>query len=140
MKKFKFQIRGNKYDVEILSAEGKNIELEVNGTKYSVELEQEIEEKKTPKLIRQEVAPMSKEKKIPKTLSSVVQIKTPLPGVVLKVLAKEGMTVKEGDILVVIEAMKMENKIMAEKAGVVKSVKVHDGDSVLENDVLVEIE
>lgn len=141
MKKFSFKIGGNKYDVDIQKVEGNVIELEVNGTSYQVELDKAVQTQKTPILVRQEVAPpTTKEKKIVKSLSSLIQIKSPLPGIILKVLVKEGDTVKEGDVVMVIEAMKMENKILAEKPGVVKSVKVRPGDNVLENDLLLELE
>lgn len=141
MKKFSFKISGNKYDVDIQKIEGNIIELEVNGIFYKVELEKEIKTQKTQILVRQEVAPpTTKEKKIVKTLSSSVQIKSPLPGIILKILVKEGDIVKEGDTLAIIEAMKMENKILAEKPGVVKSIKIRPGDNVLENDLLFELE
>ena len=48
--------------------------------------------------------------------------------------------VKKGDVLLIMEAMKMENNIMSEKDGVVKSIKVAVGDAVLQEDVLLEIE
>ena len=140
MKKFKFTIRGTKYDVEILQVESNIVEIEVNGSHYKVELEKNIESKKTPKLVRPAVpTPQTREKKIPKSLSSKQQIKAPLPGIIIKILVKEGDTVKEGDVLMVMEAMKMENNIEADKAGIVKSIKVKEGDNVLQNDILIEI-
>jgi biotin carboxyl carrier protein len=66
-------------------------------------------------------------------------VNAPLPGTILEVKVKEGDIVKTGDLLLIMEAMKMENNIKADKEGKVLSVKVHPGDSVLEGDVLVEI-
>lgn len=141
MKNFSFKIGGNKYNVDILKIEGKIIEIEVNGTQYTVELEKEVEQPKQPIYVKQEVLqPTTKEKKISKTLSSITQIKSPLPGIILKILVKEGDIVKEGDLVVIIEAMKMENKIMSDKSGKVKAIKIKEGDNVLENDVLIELE
>lgn len=140
MKKYKFRIRGTEYGVEIHSTEGNIIELEVNGTMYKVELEKTIETPKTPKLVRSSVPePKTREKKIPKTITSKIIVKAPLPGIITKILVKEGDVVKEGDILLMMEAMKMENNIETEKAGTVKSIKVREGDNVLQDDVLIEL-
>ena len=75
----------------------------------------------------------------PVNSSAVSKVEAPLPGVILSVNVKEGDTVKSGDTLMVMEAMKMENAIMAEVGGVVKAVKVKPQDSVLQGDILVEI-
>ena len=60
-----------------------------------------------------------------------------MPGNILDVKAAVGASVKAGDVLCILEAMKMENNIDSDRAGVVKSVKVNRGDSVLEGDVLI---
>jgi biotin carboxyl carrier protein len=67
-------------------------------------------------------------------------LKSPLPGVILEVKVREGDAVKAGQLLMVLEAMKMENNIDSHKAGVVKSIVKRQGDSVLEGDVLLTIE
>jgi biotin carboxyl carrier protein len=63
-----------------------------------------------------------------------------LPGNVVKILVSAGQAVKRGDTLLVMEAMKMENNIMAEKDGTVKAVYVEVGRTVALGDALVEIE
>jgi glutaconyl-CoA decarboxylase len=63
-----------------------------------------------------------------------------MPGKILKVNVEQGDTVKSGDALVILEAMKMENDIMAPIDGKVSSVKVREGDSVSTGDVLVMID
>ena len=63
-----------------------------------------------------------------------------MQGTIVKVLAEVGKTVAAGDAMVVLEAMKMENQLQAEKAGTVKSVNVKAGDKVGAGDVLVVIE
>jgi biotin carboxyl carrier protein len=63
-----------------------------------------------------------------------------LPGTIISVLVKEGEKVGLGQKLLTMEAMKMENNVLSEKAGTVKAVHVKPGDTVLQNDVLVEIE
>jgi biotin carboxyl carrier protein len=67
-------------------------------------------------------------------------VKTPLPGNVLTISKKNGDTVKKGDLVLIYEAMKMENKILAEKDGVIRNMKVNQGDNILQDDVLFEIE
>ena len=63
-----------------------------------------------------------------------------IPGLILEVLVKPGQRVRRGDGMVVLEAMKMENKLLSEKEGIVKSINVRVGDSVLQEDVMIELE
>ena len=142
MKKYKFIIKGHDYEVDILNYENDVVELEVNGTHYSVEVQREVKDKpKTPRLVRTAVPkPSPEEAGIARAPSPTVTVKTPLPGTILKILAKEGDQVKKGDTLLIMEAMKMENNIIAEKAGKVVQVRVKEGDTVLQNDVLVVLE
>ena len=143
MKKYKFTIQGNTYDVDILTIEDNIAEVDVNGTTYKVEIHREIKTPKTPKLTRSIAIPAS-EADTAKTSKPTEKkgggnIKAPLPGVILEVKVKAGDMVKIGDTLLVMEAMKMENSIKADKEGKVINVKVNQGDSVLEGDILVEI-
>ena len=68
------------------------------------------------------------------------KVTCPLPGTVISINVKEGESVSAGQTLVVLEAMKMENNIDAEKAGVVKSINVQAGATVMEGEVLLVIE
>ncbi|MBC8478480.1 MAG: biotin/lipoyl-binding protein [Candidatus Delongbacteria bacterium] len=67
-------------------------------------------------------------------------IKTPMPGLIVKVLVQPGATVEAGNTLVILEAMKMENAVKAPFAAVVKAVNVAEGDQTNLGDVLIEIE
>ena len=111
MKSFKYTINGNVYKVHINSVVDDIADVEVNGTPYQVKLEK----------------PAKK------------QIKTPLPGVILQVKCNVGDTVKRGQTLIILEAMKMENNINADRDGKIIEIKVHKGDSVLEGADLVVI-
>lgn len=70
----------------------------------------------------------------------VNDIKAPMPGLILDVQVKEGEEVKEGDYLLVLEAMKMENTLTAPRDGKVKAIKVKKGETVDKNQLLIEME
>ena len=69
--------------------------------------------------------------------AGAVSVKAPMPGNILDVKVKAGASVKAGDVLVILEAMKMENEILAPQDGTVASVNVNKGDTVNSGDVLV---
>ncbi len=140
MKKYSFTINGNKYEVTLKDIEENVASIEVNGTPYNVEIHKEIKQTKTPKLVRQVVKTKPGEGQfVQKEGSGGYSVDSPLPGSIFKVLVKEGDNVKKGDVLIIVEAMKMENNIMAEKDGVIQNIKVKEGDSVLQNDQLLVI-
>lgn len=145
MKKFKFTIQGSQYEVNVLSVEDNTAEVELNGQVYKVELEKPVQQTKTPRLVRSAVSPSTESSpstaktSSPASPKGVGHVKSPLPGVILHIHVKEGETVKIGDRLMTLEAMKMENNINADKEGVIRSIKVKPGDAVLEGDLLLEI-
>lgn len=135
MKEYKYKINGTVYNVTVGDIENNMAQVEVNGTPYKVEMEQTVAPiaVSTP---RPSAAPrtVSGEKVIakPTTTGGAGAIKAPLPGVVLDIKVNVGDAVNAGDTVVILEAMKMENNINADKSGVVKSISVNKGDSVLE--------
>ncbi len=149
MKEYKIKVNGNEYTVAVKNVESESAEVTVNGTEYSVAIEglRARPTTKTPKLVRPNVVttgeghPAVQKTSSPAATASATagDIKSPLPGTVLDVMVKEGDAVKVGDRLLLLEAMKMENNIEADRDGVVRSIKVRKGDSVLEGDVLVTI-
>ena len=139
MKKFKFTIRGNEYDVEMQDFEENLATIEVNGTQYKVELHKEVKKSKTPTLVRP-VVHSTEPKNIEKKPPTSFKVTAPLPGNIIQVFVKEGDHVKKGDKLLTYEAMKMENVVESEKEGTIKSLKVNPGDSVLQGDILIEID
>ncbi|MBO4488366.1 MAG: biotin/lipoyl-binding protein [Bacteroidales bacterium] len=150
MKNYKFTINGNKYSVEVGDIDNNMVDVEVNGSAYKVELETQIAAPAKVKPVvkvttaapkASAAAPTANVKNAPAAATaSGATLKSPLPGVILDVFCKEGDSVKAGQRLFLLEAMKMENNIDAEKDGVVKEVRVHRSDSVMEGDVLVVFE
>ena len=140
MKKFKFTIRGNEYEVEVQKLEDGLAQIDVNGTSYEVELQKEEKTSKTPILVRSHMPIAKDAHQIKKSQGGLFQVKAPLPGNILEIHVKEGGEVKKEDKLLLYEAMKMENTILAEKTGRIKSIKIKPGDAVLQDDVLIELE
>ncbi|MEA4974227.1 MAG: biotin/lipoyl-containing protein [Paludibacter sp.] len=149
MKKFSFTINGDDFAVRVKKVEGDTAELEVNGTPYKVKMHQEIKTTKTPVvLVRKDVQTKQGDERAKENLSPVSEskrpsakaIKSPLPGSILKVNVAVGDTFKEGDVLMVMESMKMENNILAERNGKILKVCAPAGKAVLQDEVLFEIE
>ena len=141
MKQFKYTINGNIYNVTVNKVEDTVAEVEVNGVMYSVQMDKPA--KKDVITIRRPAQALT----TPIALSPVVArpvtgqvadaVKSPLPGVILSIACKVGDTVKRGQKLLVLEAMKMENNINSDRDGKVIEIKVNQGDSVLESADLV---
>ena len=142
MKDYKITINGNEYLVAITKSDGSVAEVEVNGMQYHVEIERPMAQVKTPTLVQAPSIPSTDaHQALAKTSApgSACAVKSPLPGVVIEVYVREGDVVAVGQKLVMIEAMKMENNIEADRAGRVTSIKVSKGASVLEGAELVTI-
>jgi biotin carboxyl carrier protein len=136
MKQFKYTINGNLYNVTVNKVEDTTAEVEVNGTPYKVLMDkptkkQVITVKRPVQTITSPVVSR------PASAASGGAVKSPLPGVILSIDCKVGDTVKKGQKLLVLEAMKMENTISSDRNGVVTEIKVNKGDSVLESAELV---
>lgn len=112
----------------------KHYRVNVNGTDYEIAIEEiNANEVKT--------APAAAPKAAPTTApAGATTINAPMPGTILNVNVAAGQTVKEGDVLMILEAMKMENEIMAPKSGKVVSVAVSKSATVATGDVLCVIE
>ncbi len=151
MKKYSLKINGNQYEVKIddINEASTLAHVTVNGTKYDVE----IEGGKATGAKKPAVAPAPAATGLsvtPKTpiaskpaaapAATGAKVTCPLPGTVIAIYVKEGDTVAAGQTLLVLEAMKMENNIDAERGGVVKQILVAAGATVMEGDVLIVIE
>ena len=102
----------------------------VNGVAYSVSVEETAAG----------AAPVAAPAAAPKAAAGAagaVAVKAPMPGNILDVKVKAGASVKAGDVLVILEAMKMENEIVAPQDGTIASVNVRKGDVVNSGDLLI---
>ena len=146
MKEFAFKINGAEYKCAVEEIEAGKTKVTVNGKVYEVETEAP---KAAPVAAKPAAAPAPKPAAAPAAApkeeakpaaapaAGGVQVKSPLPGSVIKVLVSEGQAVKKGDTLLTLESMKMENAIMAEQDGTVKQIAVTPGQNVMQDDLLI---
>lgn len=146
MKEYKYKINGNLYNVVIGDIEDNIAHVEVNGTHYTVEMEKKP---KAAPALKPVVRPAAKPAAAPAAAAPVTKpaaggaksgVKSPLPGVILDIKVNVGDEVKKGQTLIILEAMKMENSINADKDGKIAAINVSKGESVLEGTDLVIIE
>ena len=151
MKKYSLKINGNPYEVKIddINEASTLAHVTVNGVKYDVEIEggKATGTKKPAVVPAPEATGLSVTPKTPiaskpaaAPAATGAKVTCPLPGTVIAINVKEGDTVAAGQTLLVLEAMKMENNIDAERGGVVKQILVAAGATVMEGDVLIVIE
>lgn len=144
LKEYKYVINGTKFTVGVGEVVDNQVHVEVNGTPYTVELEKSTLAKQSSvrPVKRPAAAPRTEsgEKIIaqPKVASVAGAVKSPLPGTIMNFKVSVGDTVKAGDTVCVLEAMKMENDIHTVNGGVVKEICVNVGDSILEGaDIMI---
>ena len=145
MKEYKYKINGNLYNVVIGDIEDNIAHVEVNGTHYTVEMEKKPKAAPAPKPVARPVAkpaaaPVAAPAAKPAAASAKSGVKSPLPGVILDIKVNVGDEVKKGQTIIILEAMKMENSINADKDGKIAAINVSKGESVLEGTDLVIIE
>lgn len=117
-----------KYPVEIIEKRQNKYIVLINGVSYNISIETPFSFRRKKKLEQSQVA------------SKDESILAPMPGKIVDVLVEENTQVKEGDSLVILEAMKMQNEIISHVSGKVKSIHIRPEDIVNKDDVLVVIE
>ena len=153
MNKYQYKVQGVDYEVEIEEVEGNIAKVNVNGIPFEVELQKPINAAKHPTITRPKVTapvaapvaaatasqPVAPAAAAAAPAGSGTPVKAPLPGTITELKVQEGQQVNVGDVVLVLEAMKMQNNIEAEYAGTVTAVNVNAGDSVMEGSVLLTI-
>lgn len=133
---FTVTINNTPYNVQV--KDGKAV---VNGISYSVSVKEGLD-RVSPPVPQQQTAPAQQNKTpAPQPVQTITEgkeevVEAPLPGLVLRVVTKIGDSVKEGDVLLVVESMKMETEINAPVSGTVKAIPVKDGDQIAAGDAL----
>lgn len=131
MKTYKLRIHGNEYTVAVNGIKDGTASVNVNGTEYEVEIES-ASDAATESVKEIEAKPSVRH--------GGMTISTPLPGIIIELPVREGQNVKRGDKIAVLEAMKMENDILAEQDGTITAIYVTKGDSLHEGDKIARIE
>ncbi len=152
MNKYQYKVQGVDYDVEIEEVEGNVAKVNVNGIRFDVELKQPINPTSSLKKVRVEAPKPVARPAIPTAAPAAAPaaasaapagagspIKAPLPGTIIELKVNVGDTVKQGDCVLVLEAMKMQNNIESEYEGTVTSITVKQGETVMEGAVLLTI-
>lgn len=118
------------YKAELLSADyvSKKLSVKINGNSYEIDLKDRLD------LLLNKLG-MSHN-----VTSTLKEIKAPMPGLILHISVHQGMEVKKGDSIMILEAMKMENILKSPGDGTIKEVKVKVGKSVEKNEILVEFD
>ena len=142
----KYIINDMEYNVTVNSVAGDKAEVTVNGVVYQVKIENNEVVNAVPASVQPvnampAAAPVATAPALAATPASGAgkPVNSPLPGVIVAVKVKVGDAVKNGQVVAILEAMKMENEIQAEFDGVVTSVNVAQGDSILEGAPIVTI-
>ena len=120
--------KGIRYPVEIVSRRQNEYEILLNGVAYTFSVE-------TPFSLKRKKLLAGKQNEI-----TEMSIKSPMPGKILDVLIEVGQEINRGDTLVVLEAMKMQNVIVASRKGRIRRVGVVAGQTVGKDEILVEID
>lgn len=151
MNKYQYKVQGIDYDVEIINVEGNIAKVNVNGINFEVEMKQPINpvttmphkpKVTTPVTHNEQSTTVVQTPNISKKEVSAGtgrKVTAPLPGTITEIKVKVRDTIKAGDTVIVLEAMKMQNNIEAETNGIVTSILVNKGDTVMEGDTLMTI-
>ena len=142
MQKLNFNINGKHYEATITEVEHNVAEVELNGKKYTIDVERSEAVSSVPRVAAPKAAAPAAPAAAPaapKAAAGANSITAPLPGSVVSINVKAGDAVKAGQQLAVIEAMKMENEILAPADGTVAAVHVSAGQAVQQGDALIDL-
>lgn len=143
MKDFKFKIDGKDFTTSVDEQGNGQLTVTVNGKAYQVELPEHVVAARPTihPMTAQAAAPAAHTPApAPAAAGASATVTSPLPGTITKVNVAAGQKVKKGEVLLVMEAMKMANDVVAEADGTVQQVCVKEGQSVNQGDVLIQLQ
>ena len=134
MRKFNITVNGEVYEVEVE-------ELGNDGAPVPVQSRPAAKPAAAParKAAAPKAAPKKQAKKAPTVSAGAATVSAPMPGVILDVKVSEGQSVKKNDVILILEAMKMENEVMAPQDGVIETIAVNKGSNVNAGDIMIVI-
>jgi len=119
--------KNKKYMLDVIEKKQNRYTIMINGVWHSFTVETPISLKRKRYLEQQGDS------------SSSVSIEAPMPGKIVDILVEEGGEVKEGEPIIILEAMKMQNEITSHVSGIIQSISVKKNESVMKDDILIEI-
>ncbi|HER10136.1 MAG TPA: acetyl-CoA carboxylase biotin carboxyl carrier protein subunit [Bacteroides sp.] len=120
--------KNKKYMLDVIEKNQNRYTIMINGVWYSFTVETPFSFKRRKRLDKEGNS------------SARVAIEAPMPGKIIEILVEEGADVKEGEPILILEAMKMQNEIASHVKGTVRSVSVKKNDTVMKDDVLMDIQ
>lgn len=133
MRKFKININGNSYEVEV-----EEVGVEDSGAKEISKPASAPETQKQRPAVKS--APKAKVTEVEEASDGQEIVESPMPGNIFKLMVSEGDSVSEGDVLLILEAMKMENEIISPRSGKVIAINTSQGSTVSAGENLMVIE
>jgi pyruvate dehydrogenase E2 component (dihydrolipoamide acetyltransferase) len=138
MKKYSMKINNELFQARIIEFTGNHAKVEVNGVEFVVEIDTDTNHAQ-PKIVQME-KPVPSVPQMRTDGKASNDIKAPIPGVIISILKKEGDMVHAGDVILTLEAMKMETEVMADMDGIIQKINVKEKNPVQEGDVLVTLQ
>ncbi len=117
-----------KYQVDILEKNQNSYTIMINGVWYSFSIETPLSYKRRKYLLKNGSS------------SKIERLNAPMPGKILDIMVEENSEIKQGEAVIILEAMKMQNEILSHVTGKVRKINIKTNDSVMKDDVMLEIE
>lgn len=139
MKEYKITLEGKEFEVKVKDIQPQLVVVEIDGKEYMVGVERKSPVTTEPLEVKPVKSVQSQPKTVMRSSGAGDELTSPLPGVVLDIKVQVGDEVKVGQPVMILEAMKMENEIKADRDGKVEKILVKKGESVLEGTPLMKI-
>jgi len=125
---FLFKLNNEFYEISVVQTDNENLFINIEGELFDTSIRTALQEK-AQNLLEQKKAQHSK-----------IDIKAPMPGMILKIKKEVGDSIEKGDTIIILEAMKMENEIRSPIKGILKQVLIKEGSAIEKGAALFSIE